>query len=65
MTIRYEPTHSMNQVSNGRYMTFAEHEELVRELIESVGEYFNQVESGGLSAADAINVVRLFIRMRM
>lgn len=65
MTIRYEPTHSMNQVPSGRFITFAEHEELVRELLESLGEYFKQVESGELSAVDAVKVVNVFVRMRM
>ncbi len=65
MTIRYEPTHSMNQVSNGRFITYVEHEELVRELLESIGDFFKQVEAKELSAEDADTVVRAFVRIRM
>ncbi len=55
----------MNQVSNGRFITYVEHEELVRELLESIGDFFKQVEAKELSAEDADTVVRAFVRIRM
>lgn len=64
MPIRYEPTVAVRQDVNGRYMTFAEHEALVTELLESLEEFFAQVERGELTSSDALQTVRAFIRIR-
>jgi hypothetical protein len=64
MTIRYEPIAGIKQIPQGRFITFAEHEALVRELLESLAEYFKQVERGALAAVDAELVVKCFVKMR-
>ncbi len=59
MTIRYDPTTTMHQTPSGRYITFAEHEAVIQELLESIGDYFKQVEAGEVTAADAENCVKV------
>lgn len=65
MAIRYEPLHAIRQEPNGRFVTFAEHEELIREPAESIGDYFKQVESGELTAANAKKVVEVYVKTLM
>lgn len=64
MTIRYDPINGFNQDPQGRFITFAEHEALISELLESIGEYFKQVERGELTAVDAEAVVKAFVKLR-
>lgn len=66
MATRYDPLSGskMLQTQSGRYITYAEHDELVRELLETIGEYFRQVEHGETTAADAETVVQMFVRLR-
>jgi hypothetical protein len=63
MVTRYDPTSGMKQTPYGAYVTFAEHEELVKEVVETIGEYFTMVERGELSAADAAIALGVYVRM--
>ena len=65
MTTRYEPNGTMHQTPTGHFVTFAEHEAVIQELIESLGEYFQQVESRQLTAVDAEKLVKVFIAIRL
>lgn len=64
MTIRYDPIGTMKQTAIGRYITYAEHEALLQELFESLEHYFGQVQSGEMSAVDALTVAKVFVTVR-
>lgn len=53
----------MTQSANGQYVTYAEFEEAIRELAESIDQYFLQVQAGELSANDASAAMKMQIRL--
>jgi len=58
MAIRYDAVGGMAQSPDGRYMTYAEHEEMVRQLLETIDEFLGFVEKGKFSAAEAKAAIR-------
>ena len=63
MTIRYNATGKMEQTPSGRYVTYAEHEELLRELLATASENFRRIECGELNASDAEEALRVTIQL--
>ena len=63
MTIRYNATGKMEQSPSGHYVTYAEHEELLRQLLATAKENFRRVECGELTASDAEQALRVTIQI--
>lgn len=65
MPTRYDPVGgTMARTPAGHYITYAEHEALVQELLESIGDWFQKIERGESTAEDAEKVVKVFVRLR-
>lgn len=65
MTIRYDPVGKMVQSSDGRYVAFAEYEELVKEIVEAATDYFHLIEQGEGSASEAEVALCVLVKMLM
>ena len=66
MVQRYVPQGNMADSPDGSFVSFADYaklESLLAESLNDAAEYFKQVESGQLSAADANNVLRVTVRL--
>lgn len=68
MTRRFAPTHGMTPTPTGQYILAADAEDLQRALAESVrraGEYFDMVERGEITAAQARAALEVAGQLRM
>ena len=66
MVQRYVPHGTMAEAPDGPFVSIAEYEKLASLLAESLNdaaEYFKQVESGELTAANADKVLRVAVRL--
>jgi hypothetical protein len=64
MVSRYNSTGTMNRSSTGRFVAFAEHEKLVQDFLETLGEYFRKIERGEQTAQDAEVALRTYVALR-
>ncbi|MBP9803921.1 MAG: hypothetical protein KBE22_03300 [Candidatus Accumulibacter sp.] len=63
MTIRFNSTGKMEQTPNGEYVTYAEHERLVHNLMGAASLCFQEIEIGELNASEAEDTLKVTISL--
>ena len=63
MTIRYAVQGSVSRSLSGPYVSFAEHEELLKEILEDAAEHCRRVQRGELTADQADRALRVLAKL--